>query len=683
LQSEDILVISFPSQKAASATAVENALWLHRSGRLQEAESIYRQVLDTSPSNFDALHLLGVLSHQIGDHQQAVKLIEKATRINKKNPAAFNHLGAAYRALGRQAEAEKAYRTALRIQPDFPEAYFNLGNALADLKRLKEAERAYRSALKQKSDYSAAYNNLGNVLKDLGRPDEAEVACTRALEFDPDFAEAYCNLAFILLDLNRADEAECALKKALAIRPDHSETSFQLGVTLVKCGKFDEAAQVFSRVTELQPDYAEAFLNLGNTRYELKHFEEAVRAYLHAIDLKPELAETYNNLGNTLTELERLEEAEVVYRKAVALKPEYADACYNHGNALRDLGRMEEAEAAYCQSLTLKPDDATTQWNLGLLKLVQGDLDHGLKLHERRFDRATNNELEATIKILDQLPGESRWQGEPLDGTSLLVITEQGAGDNLMMMRYLPLLRQRGLKRLVLYCYPQLMRVMFCMPGIDQIVPITDPLPFGDFDLYCPIMSLPYLFQTRLESIPANVPYLVVPEEMKQKWHMRLAEVPGLKVGLVWAGNQAASFDKIRSIPLNLFAPLHDSGGISFVSLQKGDRLQQLHKFEGQLIDWMDECKDYLDTAALVEQLDLIISVDTSVAHLAGALGKPVWLLNRFESEWRWMLDREDSPWYPSMRIFTQPVRNDWDSVVKRVGEELAVLLKEKSRSFL
>lgn len=245
-----------------------------------------------------------------------------------------------------------------------------------------------------------------------------------------------------------------------------------------------------------------------------------------------------------------------------------------------------------------------------------------------------------------------------------------------MMMRYLPLLVKRNIKRLVVYSHPALKRVFANIPGGNHIdvVPITEALPFDAFDLYCPIMSLPYLFKTRLDTIPNKVPYLFIPEEMKQWWRTRLAEITGVKVGLVWAGGKLASTDKNRSILIKKFALLTAMEGVRWVNLQKGQESGQLKELGWDLIDWMDECEDYLETAALVDQLDLVISVDTSVAHLAGALGKPVWLLNRFNSEWRWLLGREDSPWYPSMRIFRQRERGDWHGVIKQVADVLMKL---------
>jgi hypothetical protein len=383
------------------------------------------------------------------------------------------------------------------------------------------------------------------------------------------------------------------------------------------------------------------------------------------------LAEVYNNLGNTLTKLDRLEDAEKMYLKAVELKPDYSDAHYNLGHGFHELGKYQDAEEAYRQALRHNRDDVMAQWNLGLLKLLQGDFEEGLKLYECRFDRSDSKEFEPTIKIFGQLEDYDRWQGESLEGSSLLVICEQGIGDSLMMMRYLPLLKQMRLSRLTIYCHPTLLRIMHCMPGCDDVVPMREPLPFGRFDLYCPVMSLPYLFKTALDSIPTTLPYLLLPEVLKNRWKTRMAAATGLKAGLVWAGNKQACFDSIRSIPLTLFEPLLKVSGVNFFSLQKEDDLHQLKELNWNIIDCMAECEDFLDTAALVDQLDLIISVDTSVAHLAGAMGKPVWLLNRFESEWRWMLNRSDSPWYPSMKIFRQQKRNDWDAVIRQLGEEL------------
>jgi len=539
-------MLSSPSKKTHCTNLIKLARHHHQSGRLQEAEDLYRQVLASSPGNFDALYLLGVLMLQTGHSDLAADLIGKAVKINNKDHAAFNHLGVACRALGRHSEAETCYRKSLRLHPDYVDAHYNLGNLLCDLKRFKESEKAFRSALSLREDYAEAYSNLGFVLLELNRPEEALEACQKALEHRPDYAKAYCNI----------------------------------------------------------------------------------------------------------------------------------------GYAHQDLRRFQAAETAYRKALELKPDYDEVQQNLAMLRLVQGDFEQGFRLFEQRFNLEDKREIKKTVAILDYLNGRNirRWQGEALAGLSLLIITEQGAGDSLMMMRYVPLLTQLGLKRLVIYCETPLRRVFQCVSGSDDVVAMSEALPTDGIDRYCMIMSLPFLFNTRPESIPATVPYLPVPEEIKTHWRKAVINHVGLKVGLVWAGGKLTRSDSKRSIPLDCFAPLLELQGVQFFSLQKDRKAGQQKRLGKKLIDYMDRCEDFLDTAGLVDQLDLIISVDTSIAHLAGALGKPVWLLNRYEHEWRWLLDREDSPWYPTMKIFKQQVYGDWDQVIKRVLDGLTALMKNSCR---
>jgi hypothetical protein len=334
---------------------------------------------------------------------------------------------------------------------------------------------------------------------------------------------------------------------------------------------------------------------------------------------------------------------------------------------------LAEAEKAYLQALTLRPDNESMLFHLSLLYLLQGRFEEGLKLYENRFDGAEARFFRTTKAQFKELQGLKRWEGESLNGKSLLILTEQGAGDIIMMMRYLPLLKERGAKRLVVWCEPSLRRLFQSMSVVDEVVSLNEPLTIDGLDFYCPIMSLPRIFQTRLESIPDNVPYLIVPDEMKKPWRVRLDSTRGLKVGLVWAGSGLHLRDQ-RSIPLRKFSPLTAIEGVQLVSLQKGEPAEQLKETGWNCPDWMEMCDDFLDTAALVAELDLVISVDTSVAHLVGALGKPVWLLLRFESDWRWLLDREDSPWYPGMKIFRQTDPGEWDAVIIRVAAGLAIL---------
>jgi tetratricopeptide (TPR) repeat protein len=534
------------------------------------------------------------------------------------------------------SEAEKIYRNVLTIITDSAEIYKNYGNTLLCLGQTAEAEKAYRQALVLNPDYAEAYNNLGNVLRLEGRLEEAEQAFRRAVALLPDSADVHNNFGNVLMNSGRVEEAERAYRKAIVLKPDH----------------------------------AMAYNNRGNALLALKQWEVAEKSYRKALSLKQDYVEAYCGLGNALFNIGRTDEAEQAYQKALVIKPDYAEAHCGLGNLFKELVLLEKAERAYRQALLIKPDFAMAQYNLSLLKLLQGKYEEGFEFYEKRFDGMQEilNAENLTAIIRNQVNGYSFWQGEPLEGVTLSILTEQGAGDTLMMMRYLTLLKHKGLKRLIVYSVPTLRRVLQSLPDVDEVVSDEGPLPCG---LYCPMLSLPHLFKTSLESVPGNVPYLNVPEEMKQKWRSRFAGMTGKKVGLVWAGGKLTGTDKIRSIPLSRFASMREIDGVNLVSLQKGEEAIQLTELGWDLFDQMDECEDFLDTAALVNELDLVISVDTSVAHLAGALGIYVWLLNRFESEWRWMLDREDSPWYPTMRIFRQKTRGDWDGVLSLVMGEL------------
>lgn len=580
--------------------------------------------------------------HRAGRFRDAESIYRQVLKVDPEYFDALHLLGVLAHQTGRNDDALDLIKEAVQKDNTQPFAFNNLGEVYRALNHLDDAERCYRQALDLKPDYAEALNNLGNTLLDLGRAKDAEQAYRQALNFKPDYTEAYSNLCKALLDLGRPNEAEQACCQALA----------------------------------LKPDCAEAHNNLGNALLDLGRPEKAEQCYRQALKLKPDYVEAYNNLGNALLDLGSLEKGMQAYHQALFLKPDYAEAYYNMGKGLQDFGELKAAEQAYRQALVLKNDYAMAQWNLSLLKLLQGDYEEGFNLFEKRFLGGDRKVFEKINSYLNQLREYCRWDGETLEDRSLLVIAEQGLGDNLMMIRYLPLISQMHPKHIVVYCEKPLKRIIQCLPGIDDVITMTEQLPFGRFDLYCPMMSLPYIFKTRLESVPRSVPYLFVPEDMKQRWRKRFADVPGIKVGLVWAGKKSYRENNSRSILLRQFSPLQEINGVQLVSLQKREEGKS-EEPGWNLLDWMDECGDLLDTAALIEQLDLVVSVDTSIAHLAGALGKPVWLLNRFGSEWRWLLDREDSPWYPSMRIFRQEQRGDWDSVIKRLAIELELMINK------
>jgi hypothetical protein len=317
-----------------------------------------------------------------------------------------------------------------------------------------------------------------------------------------------------------------------------------------------------------------------------------------------------------------------------------------------------------------------------MTKLLHGDYETGLQLLESRLepdalDDPAYDGMRAATRGMMETP---RWRGEPLPGQTLLLWADQGMGDSIMMMRYLPEVRRRTGGRVIVECQPPLERIFRAMPEVNEVV-LTGTAASRDFHLQCPMMSLPFVLGTRLATIPDRVPYIPVPDDLVDRWRGKLGRIGAPRVGLAWAGRPALPKDALRSVPLRRFAPLFDTPGVNFFSLQKGDEARQVRETAWKIHDFMDEAGDLLDTAALVGHLDLVISVDTSVAHLAGALGKPVWLLNRLESEWRWMLEREDSPWYPTMRIFRQHSLGDWEPVILRVASALRAFVANADRA--
>jgi len=458
--------------------------------------------------------------------------------------------------------------------------------------------------------------------------------------------------------------------------PRQHEALFKMALICNLQGRLDEAKTYYERVLALTPKMAEAHNNLGDIYYRQGHLELALTSFERARAERPNNAETHNNIANVLKDQGKFDAALAGYLKADKLQPGNAAVLCNLGDVLRRLNRFDEAIGRLRNAIALKPELTEAHYNLALALFMRGDLTAGLPLYEKRLDLRQHSPYAASGVgvMLRKLSAIARWQGEPLHGKALLVWTEQGIGDSLMMLRYLPLLKAKGAGLTAVCCGPELAGVF--RNKVDVVVDSTAQFPPGSFDVHCPIMSLPYVFKTTLDSIPNEVPYLTVSSAARNRWGARFAPYPGLRVGLVWAGNRQLKSDHLRSTTLDRYAPLMQLAGVHFFSLQKGGPAEQLQSLDWPIEDWMHDCGDIMETAAMIGHLDLVISVDTAVAHLAGALAKPVWLLNRFESEWRWMLEREDSPWYPSMRIFRQPAVNDWDSVMTRVQGELEAFVR-------
>ena len=390
-----------------------------------------------------------------------------------------------------------------------------------------------------------------------------------------------------------------------------------------------------------------------------------------ALALKPDYAEAHNNLGGALSAQGNLDEAVACYRRALALKPDYAEAHNNLGGALSDLAKFDEALACYRRALRLKPDYAEAHWNQALLTLLTGDFERGWAEYEWRWK---TKQLHFERRTFSQ----PRWDGQPLAGRTILLHAEQGLGDTIQFVRYVSLVKVRG-GRVVVECQPPLLPLLADCPGIDQVVARGNPLPA--FDVQAPLLSLPGILGTTLDSIPDRVPYLRADPELAQAWRKRLEALDGFKVGIVWQGNPPFKGDRQRSIPLRQYEALARVEGVQLVSLQKGAGADQLGKLAASfpVLDLGEQLETFSDTAAVLKNLDLLISSCTSVPHLAGALGVPVWLALPFVPDWRWLLEREDSPWYPHHRLFRQSRPGDWSEVFERIAGALRGLVATRA----
>lgn len=473
----------------------------------------------------------------------------------------------------------------------------------------------------------------------------------------------------------RFSETENICTQILHAIPENADALHLMGLTALRAGRLDIALELVGKAIAILPDNPYLHNSLGEVYSGMAMLDQAIASYREAIRLFPEFAEAHNNLGIVYGKLERYDEAIACYRKALSVRPEYPVALNNMGNVLRDMGKLGEACGSFRQAILLDPEFAVAEFNLSLSLLYLGDYRAGFALYEKRFEGG-KRDYPVSYELYSRFIAKPRWDGASLHGKRLLIWTEQGMGDTLMMLRFFPQLEEKEAGRVIVYCEPEMMSIMRAMPVVDEIIPREQFPPFDSFDVQCPIMSLPHLLGVTVDTLPNSVPYLSVPSGMDSRWVERLASVTGLKVGLVWAAGKRDN----RDVHLRDLAPLVETPGVTFFSLQKGRAAAQLAETGWPVHDWMDECGDFLDTASLIEHLDLVISVDTSVAHLAGALGKPVWLLNRFESEWRWMQDREDTPWYPTMRLFQQPNMHDWAGVVARMCAALACLSTEPER---
>jgi tetratricopeptide (TPR) repeat protein len=532
-----------------------------------------------------------------------------------------------------------------------------------------EAKRLYQRVLAVAPRHAGSLHQMGMIAYEAGQLDAAIGLIAQAVAERPDEAWFLSNLGVVLQKRGRLDEAAELHRRAIALQPDNAEAHNNLGAVLHQQGLFPDAYACYRRALEIAPDYVDALTNLGAALKAGKKYEDALACQRRAVELRPDYAEAHNNLGNALKELGRFEEAAASYERALALQPDSVITLTNQGIVLRELGRLDEEYACYAKAMTRAPDFPEAHWNHAFALMADGDFIRGWAEYEWRW-RRTGARTPVEVWPHLALPF---WAGDAGNGRTILLWSEQGLGDCIQFARYAPLVQELGW-RVILEVPDSQKSLLDIFPGITVLGEGEDLPPV---DMQCPLLSLPRLLGTTVETVPAAVPYLHPDPGLAAGWANRLAPYSGFRVGVVWRGNPLHHRDRQRSMAPRWFSSCLDLPGLDVISLQVGAQPDEIAALGdgGRLLDASPHLFSYAESAALIANLDLVVSVDTSVAHLAGALGKPVWALLDSNAEWRWMRHREDTPWYPTMRLFRQTTIGDWSAVMQSVRTELLKLI--------
>ena len=670
----------------------------HRAGQFAQAEQMYRRVLASDSDNWDALCYLGGVYLAQSQLDEAVAVLQRASELRPESVELRNDLGVVFAQQGKLDQAVACFRQAIQSRPDYAEAYNNLGIVLSQQGKLIEAVRSYQQALRIKADYAEAHSNRGLALGSLGQLPEAVAAHQQALAIKPDFLSASNNLQAALGAQQRLNQNMAEFRMNRWYMPDEPDAFNELGLALKEQGRWTEAIASFQEALRLRPDFAEAHNNLGVTFKERGNWDEAAASLRQALALNPDFAEAHNNLGTILESKGDLEAASTCYQQALGRKPDFAEAHNNLAIILNKRGNYAEALVHYQRALTLKPDYPDAHHNLGTLLVDQGKLDEGVASYERALQlkpdyvEAHLGRAQAWLQMGDWERGwpefewrwrrpsfpprsfpQPLWDGESLAGRTILVHAEQGLGDTLHFIRYAPLVKRYG-GYVIVECQRELLPLLATCTGVDQWVAFGTPLP--DFDVHAPLLSLPRILQTTLATVPADIPYLSADPEQVEYWRQEMGSRGGFTIGIAWQGNPGHTNDWNRSVSLTSFEPLSRLDGVRLFSLQKGPGTEQLlaAKERFMLPDLGSRFGTFQDTAAVLVNLDLVLTVDSAVAHCAGALGVPVWVLVPYAADWRWLLERADSPWYPTMRLFRQKEPGNWSEVFDRI----VVALKDR-----
>ena len=678
------------------AQKLAHAQQLHQQGLFNEAKKAYESLLKIQTKNAEALHGLGLIAYMQQKYQEGIKYINQAIQISPEANY-FNNRGTIYFALKKYPEAEIDYKKALRLQPNLTDAKFNIANLYSEISRIQDALNFYNQILCDEPLHLEALYNRGNTYKQEKRLEEARQDYDQVLRMNPKHQNALLNRGNVFLGMEELDlaidsyslaiEVDTTFSEALIcranayslqkkyelvvidlmqviqLRPDHKESYYGLANALKDQYYFHDAVSYYQKAIAIDPYYYEALTNLANTLRRLKVFDQAAVYYSQAVQARPHSAEAYSNLGNILHDIKRTDLAIDAYVKALEIDSKDQRALYNLGNIFKELNQLDEALEQFNYVLSMAPDSIETRFAKGMIYLTQGKYKEGFELYELRWQRES---LVTKLRKYEQ----PLWTGqESLENKTILIYIEQGLGDTIQFSRLIPELAKRGAQVLFEVQKP-VINLMQQIPGVTKLIPYQDPLP--DFDYYCPLLSLPAKLGLELERIPLSQGYLKTQPNYVDKWQKILGTKTKPRIGLVCSGNSMHENDQNRSILLFELIPFLPTE-FEYVCLQKEMRevdRQMLQKYP-LFKSYGDDLETFDDTAALCELMDIVISVDTSVAHLSGALAKKTYLLIPYCPDWRWMLNREDSPWYDAMKIYRQEYSNQWHTTFVKLANDL------------
>lgn len=614
------------------ANALELAYDNYKAGQFVRAAEHCAQALNSDPTSAKALHLLGVIGSNLEQFQSAVSCLELAIHYDPTVPGYFNDLGLVQRRLKLpDSVAISAFRQALALDPEYVPAHLNLGNLLRELKQLDEALSHYRRVVQLEPNHAGAHSTIGVLLAELGQYVEAEVHFRRAAELSPNSLSAQLDLVKILRDVPDLSAAEAHCRSVMVANADSTIALNELAVTLSEQGKYEESEACFRRALQIDPNDAASHCNLGHLFLIQRRFAESIVCLQQALALRGDFCDAWNNL---------------------------AGATQGLGLTTNDALALQDAEGYYRRALEIKPDAADVHVNLGMLCLMQGRYQEGWREYGWRLK----------AKARPRSFSQPLWCGESLVGKTILLHVEQGLGDTIQFVRFIPCVRQRG-ARVLLLCQSALKSLLTGCVGIDVILDENDRLPW--FDVHAPLLSLGEILGVTLDHMPGQVPYLFPNPDRVAYWKREFAPFDRLRIGIVWQGNPTHSGDRWRSLMLKQFESLWAAPHVQLFSLQSGFGTEQLSQLRNKdAIVNLD--LPLAEKAAAIANLDLVVSCDSAIAHLAGALGQKVWVAIPKIPDWRWMTTGERTHWYPAMHLYRQTVPTDWNPVMERICADLA-----------